>query len=241
MILVAVALFAALSYAVTQSGRGGGNIDREQRALQAAQIVQYLQTVSQAVQRMRIINGCSDTQISFHDTNWGHNDYLHAPVLSSECRIYEDGGNVPFQRPDDIWLDTSQSAQTYFGDYVFYAGICVGDIGTGTVGPSCNTTGPSDEELVMILPWMRRDLCIEINNQLGIDNPGGDPPTENNNAYSLTNQSFLFNGDYADGNVVGSGPATEGNVFVGQPTACFEGGGEPAPGSYHLYHVLIER
>lgn len=65
LILIAVALFAALSYAVTQSGRGSGTIDKESAALDAAALTNYSAQLQAAYLRMRTINGCTAQKISF--------------------------------------------------------------------------------------------------------------------------------------------------------------------------------
>lgn len=64
LILIAVALFAALSYAITQSGRGSGNVDRETVAILAGQIVEQPAAVRTAVTRM-IITGIDESAITF--------------------------------------------------------------------------------------------------------------------------------------------------------------------------------
>ena len=66
LILIAVALFAALSYAVTNSGRGGSGIDREQSEILAAQIVQLAGLYQNEIQRLDIIGGYD--QVLFNDS-----------------------------------------------------------------------------------------------------------------------------------------------------------------------------
>lgn len=65
LILIAVALFAALSYAVTKSGRGSGNVSKEKNSLMAAQILQVGADLRTAAQRMRIAGLAAD-DIRFH-------------------------------------------------------------------------------------------------------------------------------------------------------------------------------
>ena len=55
MILIAVALFAALSYAVTSSSRSGGNnASRESLQIEGAQIAQYVTGIQNSIMRMKI-------------------------------------------------------------------------------------------------------------------------------------------------------------------------------------------
>ena len=69
IILLAVALFAALSYAVTSSTRStGGDASKETNALNAAQMVQYTSVLDNQLMRMRISNNCDPSQISFENS-----------------------------------------------------------------------------------------------------------------------------------------------------------------------------
>ncbi len=101
LILIAVALFAALSYAVTQSGRGGGAIDRETLQIEVARVLEYAASMQKAVERMQLINGCSDYDISFeHSFIAG---YEHTPAARDDCKIFHvDGGGISYMPPPEF-------------------------------------------------------------------------------------------------------------------------------------------
>lgn len=66
LILLAVVLFAALSYAVTQSMRGGGkDASTEKYEGQISDMLNYLAQIDGALTRMRLAGGLKPEQISF--------------------------------------------------------------------------------------------------------------------------------------------------------------------------------
>ncbi len=106
LILIAVVLFAALSYAVTQSTRGGGqNISDEQVRLGASAITQYVSLLRTEVQRLRVSNDCDLSNLDWRNTeNMRYNNTtvsnisIAAPVPKTGCAVFSSyGGPVPAQ------------------------------------------------------------------------------------------------------------------------------------------------
>lgn len=161
LILIAVVLFAALSYAVTQSSRGTGKIN-ELGLIDSATVFSSNASIETAINRLKIL-GCSDTELSFwHDSNGdgtedGSDSYYNASAPSSKkCHIYDaSGGGVTYQTPSSIY-GAPQS------------GASMGYRITGSLGYS--NTLSADPDLSIQTNNVNEDFCRQVNVANGYGN-----------------------------------------------------------------------
>jgi hypothetical protein len=201
--------------------------------LYASDVIQYADGLKRAVQGMHI-RGVADHMISFETDrleNYAH-PVATPPATSCQtdnCRVFRPaGGGFTYVPPPNSWLDAGNAASPLHGEWFFPAGVCVEDAGAG--GSGCEADVEDNEELVVILPWIRKELCVAINNQLGIDNPGGNPPSAGGSAWVTNTTKFI--GTFSEGAIIARG---------GQTAGCLQGAGLPPTGSYFYYKVLLSR
>lgn len=226
MILIAVILFGALSYTVANMMRGGNAevIGQEQANLLADEILAQGQQFRHAVQDMRISNACDDDEISFEN-----------PVVAgytngtnTDCQIFNsDGGGMNYIAPVADWLDSGQSGQTSYGQWVLTGFDRVPDVGT-------TASAPDDKELILKLPYVKKIVCEAINEKAGVTNPSGNPPQESG-AHDI---STKFTGSYGSG---ADELDTGGGEIDSHLAGCVEGNTSPPSGTYHFYQVLLAR
>lgn len=226
-ILIVVILFAALGAAVSNMMRGpaSSSMSKEKQGIYAAEILSYAQHVRNTVKDLQISNNCEDTDLSFEASNLS-NRYEHSPAARDECKIFHsDGGAQPWSLP---------SAEAFLGSqrqWMFHSMHCVSMVGTGQTSAGCVA---SAKELMMDIPGLKKDVCIAINDSLGITNPGDNPPTEN---HSVTTQ--LFDGTYSDAtNTTGLLTTPE---IQGYRAGCIQDIVGSYSGLYIFYQVLIAR
>lgn len=229
-VLVAVALFAALSFAVSNISRQGGSADitDEIGGLAASEIMQSATSYRNAVRNARI-EGCSDTDISF--ANNILSGYTNTNNPPDRCKIFDRAsGGVSYMEPLEDWLDRSQTGEDLYGQWYFAQGVCAEDIGSG--GSLCNND--SYKDLIAFLPFIDAKICRILNARLGIspDNATA-PPVENGDAWRPANTRFT--GTYSGGSIL---LEQDGNM-----SGCFEGSGANTPpaGTYHFFQVLLSR
>lgn len=232
-ILIAIALLAALSYAIARSSRGNvGQLSDEQSRLAATEIVQYADTLSSATGQLRL-RGFDATEISFE--NDVISGYTNANCTEDACKIFKvGGGGVIYNKPSPDWNDGS--------DWYITMAACVQQIGTGgSIGESCNTVGDGAKDLILFLPNVAKSVCVQINKFLGVTNPGDEPPLDKNASYTISDP-LKWTGSIPAGAAIGSNLSTDESYYLnGKSAACFEAQTTPTANSYHFYKVLIAR
>lgn len=232
LILIAVVLFAALSLAVSNITRSGGGEGRQENtSIRAAQIIQYATYTEQALLRMRF-REVEDNAFCFDHDGWGHDDYYHAGCDTAAHHVFSSAPNAG----GVVWSKPPRGANNG-SDWFITGTACVAGIGENYTD-NCHNDGSGDsEEIVMILPYVSRDVCIAINKSLNIPNPEGNPPRASGNLFTA---GSYFAGHFADGTRIDSG-GTNMAVLRGASFGCVEGNGTPPAGSYHYFHVLLPR
>lgn len=230
LILIAVALFAALSYAVTSSSRSGGNdANDETNLVSSSTITQYPAGVRTAIIRMQISNNVDVTELEFN----GPTDFATCETiggtLGANCVFHPDGGSathVPGSA--DVMVSGNQT------DWVFSSMNEINNVGR-TVG--AGAAAANSAEVIAFLSGIRLGICQRINDELGI----AGIPTET--GIDFTGANAMVNADGstppgigADGDdpTIGEGAAA---ALDGQAFGCFQ---QPA-GTYVYYHALIEQ
>lgn len=222
LILLAIVLFAALSYAVT----GGMVVKEDQRIstekAQAASssIVNYATLLENSINRIRLSNGCTETQINFQTASNGYSNG-NAPV-DEKCNLFSpSGGGMGWQIPDMNWLRVADGSEdATFGQWFFpYGTLCINGIGSAT----CSNLA-SEKDIQVQLRYVSDKVCSAINAQLN----------QSLNAGTLCNlgTTSKFNGTLQ---TTQSNPCPPQNS---KPTGCV-----PSTNSYGnvFYHVLWAR
>ncbi len=223
-ILVAIGLLGLLTVMMSRSSSSTNETGGyEQNIIHANKILSYAKSMENAVQSL-LARGCSENDISFwHDsdgngTENGSDDYFNAnSPTDRSCHVFDvAGAGLTWTTPNENWLDQTQNAQTFFGDYT---------ISTGNRLTSLET---NNLDLLIFLSWIPIDLCESINNLLF----SSSDITQDNAGFS---RSPFAHGNYS---VAGSNITLSSPLHSGEASGCFT---SQTNGGFHFYHALHAR
>lgn len=225
LILIAVALFAALSYAVTQSSRSGsGDAGSETNLINSAQLTQFPASIRTAIVRM-IVGGTSVSTLNFNPPA----DFANLESVSVGV-FHPSGGGATYAEAPAALMASGAS-----GTWHYNASMEIPDIGIA---------GADGNDLIAFLPGITQNVCTKINQELGLPTPTPVIATD-------VSADYLDDMEDPDGAGGTAAPFPTGTdvtdiddgagAFDGQPFGCFRNGPTASPGDYVYYHVLVER
>ncbi len=214
LILLAVVLFAALSYAVTSSLRGGGK-DASDETIQtgAASALSYLNLVKNEVQRLMLVNGCT-----LDNLDWRNSKYLKyngtipnasAPnVAKSGCAVFDTQGGPVTTQEFSKYEEPGYSAANAGANLLKSGHFSIGWV--SMVGQ-----GTTRSDIGMYTEGMSTKLCLQMIKTLGINVTVVGNDSSDTTAPNLAEPTYTTTGE-----VIGDTPANknyEGLYFDDAP------------------------
>ncbi len=218
-VVLGIVLFAALMFVVSRGmTESPSALSDKKIRLFVSDMLDYSQKLERAVERLQQ-HSVSENDLSFE--NPVALGYTNGACADASCRVFDPvGGGISYLKPDPGWLDLSADANR---DWGFANADAYQDIGTTCSADSC-------ADLALILWPIKKEVCLALNQQLGIDNPGGQPPTDS------TMGGGQFTGSFAYAQTIGD--EAGGAAIKGKDTGCFT---QTANGLHYFYHILIAR
>ncbi len=188
IVLIGVMLFGALAAVFMRGARTGmGNLTAQQSKMAAQDIVTYGQQMEAAVNRLRQ-NGCSESEFDFENAVWILHDTtpiwpagMNPNAPATGCDIFNEGKATAKTMPMSYFVPTTISAlSTEYGSYK------ISEIQMPGAGNA------SDSDLVMFLPRIPTNLCMDINKMTGVENLPTTPP-----ACTMTGNAWIYKGDFS--------------------------------------------
>lgn len=197
----------------------------------ATEIIEQGNILAATTSQLRL-RGYKDTEISFE--NEIVSGYENPYCADEGCKIFSlNGGGVHYLAPKTEWLDAAFGGNAQYGEVYIHGASHVPDVGLDA------------DDLMVFIPYIRREICLAINERLGINlSVDGAVPLESNGPFTV-NQKFV--GSYGSGagrKISGDATVSDVNVLTGKSAGCTQSSGTsgtPAAGSYHYYQVLMAR
>lgn len=196
-IFVVIALFGALSFALSQGTRTGvSTISREQARILAGEIMDYGRSVRGAVKQLEI-NGCTDTQISFEYDG----QYVNAGAPTNKtCHVFNAaGGNL-------LWQKTSVQSGGTMG---FTGQEAIGSVGTAA------------PDLLMKWEGLSAEICNALNEKAEVRGTSFTPPRSATTTCDLVTAGCKFTGPYTATYTINNAQ----NDFTGKLNGCYDENG----------------
>ncbi len=215
LILIAVALFAALSYAITQSITGTGSTsEEEETSLDISKLSQYASSVNTALTRMTFSN-VDISEIDFTPLNTGTNinDLFADDGTGDDGGINATAGNASIPAAFDGWFINAENQMP---------GVGVDSL----------------QDVVMFITDIDYATCKEINRQYVGEAPTTSIPDVSASPPN-TASSFVGDGSGALDQTTVVDMDDAGGVLNGEITYCVNVDGTADPnGEYVFYYVV---